>query len=73
MRCVGTVKFFKSKEGWGMIKYHSQNNSDIFVHQTNIKMDGFRTLIEGQKVEFEIEAGKNDKLKAINVTALQND
>jgi cold shock protein len=54
-RTVGTVKWFNSGKGYGFL---SQNNGDdVFVHFTAIRSDGFRTLEEGQQVEFSIEQG----------------
>jgi cold shock protein len=48
----GTVAFFKSDKGWGFITPES-GGPDVFVHFTAIVSDGFRTLTEGQTVEFE--------------------
>ena len=51
----GTVKWFNNKRGWGFIV--KEDGEDIFVHYSAIKGDGFRTLDEGQLVQFEIEEG----------------
>ena len=59
----GVVITFKN--GWGWIE---DSSGKIFVHNKNILMDGFRTLIEGQKVTFDIGPGKNGGFQAINVT-----
>ncbi|HHT9136741.1 MAG: cold-shock protein [Candidatus Brocadiales bacterium] len=48
----GTVKWFNDKKGFGFIS--QDNGDDVFVHQTSIQSDGFRTLAEGDKVEFEV-------------------
>ncbi len=48
----GTVKWFNDKKGFGFIS--QDNGQDVFVHQTSIQTDGFRTLAEGDKVEFEV-------------------
>ncbi|HJW87381.1 MAG: cold-shock protein [Planctomycetes bacterium] len=48
----GTVKWFNDKKGFGFIS--QENGDDVFVHQTAIQSDGFRTLAEGDKVEFEV-------------------
>ena len=62
----GTVKFFN--RGWGFIA-NNETNKEIFVHQTNIQMSGYRTLDEGDLVDYEI--GSNDgKEQAINVTPI---
>ncbi|HHT9136084.1 MAG: cold-shock protein [Planctomycetota bacterium] len=48
----GTVKWFNDKKGFGFIS--QDNGDDVFVHQTSIQGEGFRTLAEGDKVEFEV-------------------
>lgn len=48
----GTVKWFNDKKGFGFIS--QDNGDDVFVHQSSIQSEGFRTLAEGDKVEFEI-------------------
>jgi len=53
------VKFFDLKKGWGMISTQETPPRDIFVHQSQIKMDGFRYLEAGEEVEFEVK--KNDR------------
>ena len=52
----GTVKWFNNKRGWGFIV--KEDGEDIFVHYSAIKGDGFRSLTEGQRVQFEIEEGE---------------
>ena len=52
----GTVKWFNNKRGWGFIV--KEDGEDIFVHYSAIKGDGFRSLAEGQRVQFEIEEGE---------------
>ncbi|MCC7210302.1 MAG: cold-shock protein [Candidatus Brocadia sp.] len=49
---TGTVKWFNDKKGFGFIS--QDNGQDVFVHQTAIQSEGFRTLAEGDKVEFEV-------------------
>lgn len=49
---TGTVKWFNDKKGFGFIS--QDDGEDIFVHQTAIQCEGFRTLAEGDKVEFEL-------------------
>jgi CspA family cold shock protein len=66
----GTVKWFDSKKGYGFISESESNDDDkdYFVHFSEIKSDGFKTLNEGQKVSFEI--GESTKgLVATNVNA----
>jgi CspA family cold shock protein len=51
----GTVKWFNDSKGFGFIA--PKSGEDIFVHHTAIRMDGFRTLAEGDQVEFEVVEG----------------
>ena len=51
----GVVKWFSNRKGYGFIEQEEGN--DIFVHHSAINMEGFRTLAEGDRVEFEIEMG----------------
>lgn len=60
----GTVKWFNSSKGYGFIG--RDDGPDVFVHYTAIMADGYRTLAEGQKVEFDIEKGPRG-LQAANV------
>ena len=64
----GTVKWFTPEKGYGFIS--QEGGEDLFVHYSEIKMDGFKTLDEGQAVSFEITTGQNGKLQASNVTKL---
>ena len=54
---VGTVKWFNATKGFGFIA-PEDGSSDVFVHQSDIDVQGYRELAEGQKVEFTIEAGQ---------------
>ncbi len=67
-RHVGTVKWFNPDKGYGFIA-RADGGPDVFGHQTAIKTEGFRTLAEGQRVEFEIEQGPKGA-NAANVTPL---
>ena len=53
----GTIKWFNSKKGFGFIE--QETGDDVFVHFSVIEMSGFKTLSEGEKVQFELE--ENDK------------
>ncbi|TLD40754.1 MAG: Cold shock protein CspA [Candidatus Jettenia ecosi] len=64
---TGTVKWFNDKKGFGFIS--QENGEDVFVHQTSIQSEGFRTLAEGDKVEFEI-VKDNKGYKAAKVVKL---
>ena len=63
-RVVGTVKWFNASKGYGFIEH--DGGPDVFVHFSAIQADGFRTLHEGQRVEFNIEKGPKG-LQAANV------
>jgi CspA family cold shock protein len=54
---LGTVKWFNAEKGYGFITV-DEENSDVFVHWSAIQMDGYRSLDEGQRVEFEIGQGQ---------------
>lgn len=58
-RMHGTVKWFNSEKGYGFIT--PENGSDLFVHYSEIQSNGFRSLNEGDKVEFEITEGRKGK------------
>jgi CspA family cold shock protein len=67
---TGTVKWFNAEKGFGFITPDEQDGGkDLFVHQSDIDASGFRTLDEGQKVEFESEAGTKGP-KAVRVKPL---
>ncbi|MEC7522047.1 MAG: cold shock domain-containing protein [Myxococcota bacterium] len=57
---VGTVKWFNNAKGWGFIRQDS--GPDVFVHYSQISGDGFRTLREGQEVQFELRDGPKGPL-----------
>jgi CspA family cold shock protein len=61
----GKVKWFNDAKGYGFIE--QENGEDVFVHFSAIQMEGFKTLTEGQEVEFEIHSGAKG-LHAANVT-----
>lgn len=54
-RVTGKVKWFNNSKGYGFLE--QQNGPDVFVHYSAIQSDGFRSLEEGQAVEFSIEKG----------------
>jgi len=55
MKLIGKVKWFNDSKGYGFIE--QEGGRDIFVHYTAIEGDGFKSLAEGQQVEFEITEG----------------
>jgi CspA family cold shock protein len=66
-RVKGTVKWFNAGKGYGFIA--REGGEDVFVHYSALESDGFRTLDEGQQVEFTIERGPKG-LQANNVVTL---
>lgn len=58
-REIGTVKWFNNARGYGFITRSDNQSEDIFVHFRNIRGDGYRSLSEGQQVEFELQ--RSDK------------
>jgi CspA family cold shock protein len=63
---TGTVKWFNESKGFGFIT-PDEGSEDLFVHQSELKMSGYRTLSEGQKVQFEVGQGKKGPC-AVSVT-----
>ena len=66
-RQTGTVKWFSDSKGYGFIQ--RENGPDLFVHFRSISGNGFRTLVEGQKVEFSVTQGQKGP-QAEDVVAL---
>jgi cold shock protein len=61
---TGTVKWFNNDKGYGFIA--RDEGPDVFVHHSAIQMNGYRTLTEGQRVEFEVTAGdKGDQARNV--------
>lgn len=65
---TGKVKWFDSKKGYGFIT--AGNGKEIFVHFSGIATDGFKSLNEGQSVQFEVGSGAKGE-QAINVTVVE--
>jgi len=63
----GTVKWFSNQKGYGFIT--SESNVDVFVHHSVIQGDGYKSLDEGQNVEFDVQQGPKGA-QASNVTKL---
>lgn len=64
---IGTVKWFNAEKGFGFIE--RDDGDDVFVHFSAIKSEGYKTLDEGQQVEFDVEQGQRG-LQAVNVIPL---
>ena len=64
---TGTVKFFNSEKGYGFIS--REQGDDVFVHYSNIQGSGYKSLNEGQKVEFDVAPGRKGE-EAQNVRAV---
>jgi CspA family cold shock protein len=67
-REAGTVKWFNETKGYGFIQ--RDGSGEVFVHYTAIQMPGFKTLQEGQRVEFAVEQGRKG-LQAVDVQPLE--
>jgi CspA family cold shock protein len=67
---TGTVKWFNNAKGYGFVT-PDQGEQDIFIHFSAISMDGYKTLKEGQKVQFELEEGPKG-LHASNLQAVSD-
>jgi CspA family cold shock protein len=68
MKEQGVVKWFNASKGYGFIE-RDETGKDVFVHFTGILAEGYKTLREGQRVQFKIEEGKKG-LQAVDVTEL---
>lgn len=64
---TGTVKFFNAEKGYGFIS--REQGSDVFVHFSNIQGSGYRTLEQGQRVEFDVAPGRKGE-EAQNVRVI---
>jgi len=64
---TGTVKFFNAEKGFGFIS--REQGDDLFVHYSNIQGSGYRSLVEGQQVEFDIAPGRKGE-EAQNVRVI---
>mmetsp|Transcript_31727 Transcript_31727/g.26749 ORF Transcript_31727/g.26749 Transcript_31727/m.26749 type:complete len:116 (-) Transcript_31727:166-513(-) len=67
-RLIGNVKWFDPKKGYGFVVTDDKDKTDVFVHQSQLKISGFRSLAEGQKVEYFIDKDEKERLIAKDVT-----
>ncbi len=69
MTHTGKVKWFNDEKGFGFVT-RDDGGGDVFVHHSDIQMEGYRTLAEGEQVEFEVKEGprgqRAEKLKRLN-------
>lgn len=65
----GTVKWFNALKGYGFL-VDSETQKDVFVHYTQLKIEGYKSLHEDDIVNFELGAGKDGREQAVNVTPL---
>ncbi|KAG8464921.1 hypothetical protein KFE25_012284 [Diacronema lutheri] len=71
-RKAGAVKWFNTQKGFGFIT-PADGSADVFVHQTAIYAPGFRSLAEGEAVEYEIETSSDGRIRALSVTGPNGD
>jgi CspA family cold shock protein len=67
---TGTVKWFNADKGYGFISV--EGGKDVFVHNSGIAGEGYRSLQDGAQVQFDLVDGKNGKTKAANVRILKD-
>ena len=66
-RKLGTIKWFDTTRGYGFIE--TEEGTDVFCHQTALQMPGFRSVAEGQQVEFATELSDDGRTRAVEVSA----
>ncbi len=66
---TGTVKWFNDTKGYGFIAPEA-GGGDVFVHISAVERAGLRALVDGQKVSFELETGRNGKTSAVDLKVL---
>ncbi|KAI3513574.1 hypothetical protein L1887_20910 [Cichorium endivia] len=69
-RYEGIVKWFSGQKGFGFIAPAEDSGEDLFVHQSEIKAEGFRFLKDGERVEFSVDSSGDGRKKAVDVVGL---
>ena len=69
MALKGTVSWFNNVKGFGFISH--EGGPDVFCHYTSIQTDGYKTLKEGEEVEFDVEVGSTGRAQSANVIPLK--
>ena len=69
MTNTGTVKFFNADKGYGFIAPDGGSGQDAFVHISAVERSGMSTLVQDQRVNYELEQDKRGKMAAVNLTA----
>ena len=65
---LGVCKWFNPKKGFGFLTYHEGGkDKDVFVHRSELPGEGFRSLVEGEEVTFDIESGVSGLIRAVRV------
>lgn len=64
----GTVKWFNSTKGFGFIEPEGGGGKDVFVHISAVERSGLTGLADGQKVTYDVEAGRDGRESAVNLT-----
>lgn len=63
----GTVKWYNATKGFGFIEPENGGGKDVFVHVSGLERSGLTTLDDGQKVTFDVEAGRDGRESAVNL------
>lgn len=69
----GFVKFWHAEKGYGFLKPTDGPGPDVFVHHSSIEGEGFKTLLEGAVVEYDVEPGYDGRLQAVRVRVVHGE
>lgn len=70
---IGFVKWFDNRKGYGFIRLDENDEEDVFVHFSNIDMEGYKKLDQGDKVKFDLRESDHKGPEAINVKVVVKD